>query len=279
VILPAYKGHWNVGWTKSGAIVPEKIDGKYWMYFLGTSANKTDEMGLAYSEDLIHWAEATETPVLPRRLGQFDSQVVEPGPAPIVTRDGIVLIYNAADDKLVYRTAIAVFDRKDPRKVLSRSSEPIFAPEKEWEKVGQVANVVFVEGMVRQGSRYFFYYGGADKYVGVAEAQSGSELRRPQKQQEPPRRFSIFCVLMACRALSKDFPMACFKWIALLGLASCTPAWAQSQALLQPRSQPRRRNLSRLRKLNLRNHAGCSSRGNTMTLWLSFSSLPRKTQA
>ena len=32
VILPAYQGNWNVGWTKSGAIVPEKIDGKYWMY-------------------------------------------------------------------------------------------------------------------------------------------------------------------------------------------------------------------------------------------------------
>ena len=26
VILPAYKGRWNVGWTKAGAIVPEKID-------------------------------------------------------------------------------------------------------------------------------------------------------------------------------------------------------------------------------------------------------------
>ena len=30
VVLPAYKGNWNKGWTKSGAIVPEKIDGKYW---------------------------------------------------------------------------------------------------------------------------------------------------------------------------------------------------------------------------------------------------------
>jgi len=29
VILPAYRGRWNVGWTKAGAIVPEKIDGKY----------------------------------------------------------------------------------------------------------------------------------------------------------------------------------------------------------------------------------------------------------
>ena len=60
-----------------------------------------------------------------------------------------MLIYNGADDKLVYRTAVAVFDRKDPRKLLYRSEQPIFAPEKEWEKVGQVPNVVFVEGMVR----------------------------------------------------------------------------------------------------------------------------------
>ena len=170
VILPAYRGHWNVGWTKSGAIVPEKIDGKYWMYFLGTSADKTDQMGLAYSTDLIHWDEATNAPVLPRRPGQFDSRVVEPGPPPILTAQGIVLLYNAADDKLVYRTAVAVFDRKDPRKVISRSDKPIFVPEKKWEKAGQVPNVVFVEGMVRQGNRYLFYYGAADKYVGVAES-------------------------------------------------------------------------------------------------------------
>ena len=170
VILPAYKGNWNVGWTKSGAIIPEKIQGKYWMYFLGTGADKTDQMGLAYSTDLIHWTEATQTPVLPRRPGQFDSRVVEPGPPPIITKDGIVLIYNAADDKLVYRTAVAVFDLHDPSKLLFRSDKPIFAPEKEWEKVGQVPNVVFVEGMVRQGSRYLLYYGAADKYIGVAEA-------------------------------------------------------------------------------------------------------------
>ena len=170
VILPAYKGNWNTGWTKSGAIVPEKVEGKYWMYFLGTTPDKNDQMGLAYSIDLIHWTEATKTPVLPGRPGQFDSRVVEPGPPPIVTPDGIVLIYNGADDKLVYRTAIAVFDRKNPVKLLYRSDEPLFSPQEEWEKVGQVPNVVFVEGMLQQGNRFLFYYGGADKYVGVAEA-------------------------------------------------------------------------------------------------------------
>jgi len=170
VLLPPYKGNWNRGWTKSGAIVPEKIDGKYWMYWLGTAADKTDRMGVSYSTDLLHWTEATETPVLPARAGKFDSRVVEPGPPPIVTQSGIVLIYNGADDQLIYRTGVAVFDRKDPRKLLSRTDQPILAPEKEWEKVGQVPDVIFVEGMARQGKRWLFYYGGADKYVGVAEA-------------------------------------------------------------------------------------------------------------
>jgi len=170
VILPANEGNWNVAWTKSGAIVPEKIGGKYWMYWLGTAADKTDQMGLSYSDDLIHWSEATESPVLPRRPGKFDSRVVEPGPPPILTSAGIVLVYNGADDKLVYRTGVAVFDRSDPRKLISRTDEPVFAPEKEWEKVGQVPNVVFVEGMVRWGGKFLFYYGGADKFVSVAEA-------------------------------------------------------------------------------------------------------------
>jgi beta-1,2-mannosidase len=170
ILLPAYKGNWNVRWTKSGAIVPEKIDGKYWMYFLGTTADNKDQMGVASSNDLLHWSDATPAPVLPVRPGRFDSRVAEPGPAPIITKRGIVLVYNGADDKLIYRTGIAIFDRTDPRKLIWRSDEPVFAPEKQWEKTGQVPNVVFVEGGVKRGGRYIFYYGGADKYVGAAEA-------------------------------------------------------------------------------------------------------------
>src|SRR5436189_203110 len=170
VILPAYKGNWNKGWTKSGAIVPEKMDGKYWMYWLGSAADKTDQMGLSWSTDLLHWSEATRTPVLAKRPGKFDSRVVEPGPPPVLTNAGIVLIYNGADDKLVYRTGVAIFDLHDPRRVIYRSDRPIFSPEKEWERVGQVPNVVFVEGLVAQKDRWLFYYGGADRYVGVAVA-------------------------------------------------------------------------------------------------------------
>ncbi|HTP70311.1 MAG TPA: glycoside hydrolase family 130 protein [Dongiaceae bacterium] len=172
VLLPAYKGNWNVGWTKSGAILTEKIQGRYWMYWLGTAADKTDQMGLSSSEDLLHWKEETTTPVLPKRPGKFDSRVVEPGPPPVLTKHGIVLVYNGADDNLVYRSGIAVFDRNDPRKLIYRSDQPVFAPELEWEKTGQVPNVVFVEGMLAEKERYLLYYGGADKYVGIAATKS-----------------------------------------------------------------------------------------------------------
>src|ERR1700694_1721832 len=36
VIMPAYQGKWNTGWTKSGAILPVRIRGKWWMYYMGT---------------------------------------------------------------------------------------------------------------------------------------------------------------------------------------------------------------------------------------------------
>ena len=168
VILPAYKGRWNKGWTKAGAIVPGKINGKYWMYYLGT-ADGADQMGVASSQDMVHWKDATGAPVLPRRQGMFDSRVVEPGPAPFLTDRGILLIYNGADDKLVYRTGWVLFDRKDPTKVIARSEKPIFEPERDWEIKGQVPNVVFVEGAIEDGGRLLLYYGGADSVTGVAE--------------------------------------------------------------------------------------------------------------
>jgi len=170
VILPAYKGRWNVGWTKSGAIVSEKIDDKYWMYYLGETKGHGNVMGVASSPDLLHWSDSLDHPVLDARPGQFDSTVVEPGPAPIVLPEGIFLIYNGADAKNRYATGWALFDKTNPSNVLARSERPIFSVEREWEHVGQVPNVVFVEGLVRQPGRWLFYYGGADKYVGVAIA-------------------------------------------------------------------------------------------------------------
>jgi predicted GH43/DUF377 family glycosyl hydrolase len=170
VIMPANQGRWNVHWTKSGAILDERVNGKYWMYYMADAAAGYDQTGVAWSDDLLRWTEALDAPVLPRRPGMFDSRVVEPGPPPVLTPEGILLVYNGADDKLAYRTGWALFDRRDPTRVLARSDTPIFEPQRPWELSGQVPNVVFVEGLVREGPRWLFYYGGADTRVGIAEA-------------------------------------------------------------------------------------------------------------
>jgi predicted GH43/DUF377 family glycosyl hydrolase len=83
IILPAGQGTWNVHWTKSGVILPQKINGKYWMYYMGDPKGSADEMGVASSEDSIHWTDASDHPVLPRRPGFFDSRVVARAETPV----------------------------------------------------------------------------------------------------------------------------------------------------------------------------------------------------
>jgi predicted GH43/DUF377 family glycosyl hydrolase len=175
VILPAYKGTWNEQWTKSGAIIPKQINGKWWMYYLGTKKDQDskarDYMGLAESDDLLHWKDATAKPVLDRRPGAFDSRVMEPGPAPFITQAGILLFYNGANENLVYGPGWVLFDKSDPKHVIARADQPFVLPTLEWEKVGNVPNVIFLEGALQNGSvagalDFTGFYGGADKYVG-----------------------------------------------------------------------------------------------------------------
>ena len=174
VILPAYKGTWNEQWTKSGAIIPEQINSKWWMYYLGTKKDQDgkarDYMGLAESDDLLHWKDATNKPVLDRRPGAFDSRVMEPGTAPFITSAGILLFYNGANENLVYGPGWVLFDKSDPKHVIARADQPFVLPTLEWEKAGNVPNVIFLEGALQNGFdaalSFTGYYGGADKYIG-----------------------------------------------------------------------------------------------------------------
>jgi len=180
VILPAYQGTWITGWTKSGAMAPERINGKWWMYYLGTrrdaDGKDRDYMGLASSDDLLHWSDATKQPVLDRRPGGFDDRVMEPGPPPLVTSAGILLLYNGANDKLVYGPGWILFDKADPRRVVARCEGPFMQPSRVWERVGTVPNVIFLEGATARAEDPLDltgYYGGADRYTGAMSIRIG----------------------------------------------------------------------------------------------------------
>ncbi len=162
----------DMRWSKSGAIVceykngkavPVKINGHYWMYF------GDREIYLARSKNLINWTIVGV--VLRPREGYFDSVIVEAGPPAILLKDAILLIYNAHDENRVYRVGWAMFDRKDPIKLIARCKRPILEPEDPWEIAGQVPNVVFVEALVLYNGTWYMYYGGADKVICLATAR------------------------------------------------------------------------------------------------------------
>ena len=151
----------ELGWTKSAAMLDQPINGFYWMYFGDT------HIWAAYSKDLDHWTIVDE-PVLSPRQHSFDSRLVEPGPPPLITARGILLIYNSADDNLRYSMGQSLFDLNNPTQMIRRTSHPILEPTEVMEKEGQVPNVVFTEGLVEFNGRWFLYYGMADSCIGVA---------------------------------------------------------------------------------------------------------------
>jgi len=176
-------------YCKSGAVVTERkgdhliaarINGKYWMYF------GEGQIYLASSTDLVNWdpvldASGNWQPILQTRPGAFDSDLVEAGPPAVITKNGILLIYNgknASGDKGdtslqggAYSGGQVLFDAHDLTKVLSRSSSWFITPERPYERTGQyAAGTVFVEGLVHFHKHWFLYYGTADTDIAVAVA-------------------------------------------------------------------------------------------------------------
>ncbi len=174
-------------WSKSGSIVTKqinnkfvatKVNGKYWMYW------GDGPVYVATSADLINWfplvdAKKNLAPILSARKKMFDSQVVEPGPPAIITNKGIILLYNGknaeTDDadsllpKGIYCGGQALFDAKQPEKLLNRCSTYFIKPDLPNEINGQYkSGTTFIEGLVYFKSQYFLYYGTADSMVGVA---------------------------------------------------------------------------------------------------------------
>jgi len=182
-------------WSKSGAIIGRlennrmiatKINGYYWMYFGDTN------LFMAYSSDLIHWEIAKNEEngkmieVMHPRQGYFDSRLVEPGPFAILKEEGVLLIYNGSNasnfndpvlPKYTYAAGQALFDKNAPYKLIDRTDDYFLFPEKDYEMVGEVNNVCFVEGLVWFKNKWFLYYGTGDSKIAVALSESDGNVK------------------------------------------------------------------------------------------------------
>jgi predicted GH43/DUF377 family glycosyl hydrolase len=94
---------------------------------------------------------------------RWERRKIGAGPPPVKTEKGWLLIYHGVTENLEYRAGAALLDLEKPWKVIARTSEPILEPEEDYEKIGDVPNVVFPEGAVVIDDELFVFYGGADK--------------------------------------------------------------------------------------------------------------------
>ena len=83
-------------------------------------------------------------------------------PAPLIPDSGVFLIYNGADLRRSVAPDGRYLIRVIPPKFLARAQEPIVEPLDDWEKNPHIPTVAFVDGAVRDGNRWLFYYGGAE---------------------------------------------------------------------------------------------------------------------
>jgi predicted GH43/DUF377 family glycosyl hydrolase len=141
------------------------------------------DLALATSENLLDWtpledADGRLVNVLSPRPGYFDSWLVEAGPPALIVAQGILVMYNAGnsgaygDSTLparVYTGGQALFDARNPIKLIGRSDVPFIRPTESYERTGQYTQgTTFIEGLVPFQGRWYLYYGTADSRVGVA---------------------------------------------------------------------------------------------------------------
>jgi predicted GH43/DUF377 family glycosyl hydrolase len=133
-------------WSKGGVILPERVDGRWLMWF------GEGNVHLATSDDLLNWT---------------------PSPEPVLRPEpGTLLMHNSAitspDGGVRYACGQVLIDPHRPGRVVAKLTEPWLEPSSAEELSGLVDNVTFVEGLVYHRGTWFAYYGQSDTTIGVA---------------------------------------------------------------------------------------------------------------
>src|SRR4030042_3478369 len=158
-------------WEKDAFIFPKKFNGKFALVhrvlpgiqvaYFNSFSEVNDNYWKKYFFELDKYI------ILDSKY-EFESRNIGGGAVPIETEDGWLLIYHAVEDSKygkIYHASAALLNRDDPTQVIGRLRTPLFSPKEEWEKRGNVNNVVFPPGCVVRGGQLFIYYGAGDKLI------------------------------------------------------------------------------------------------------------------
>lgn len=159
---------------KDACFFPEKINGHYLLFH---------RVGGSVCAVYLDSLDAKSVPVkrcleiINPRPGMWDGEKVGIAAPPIKCKEGWLLLYHGVSKNTNYRLGAILLDKKDPTIVLARTAIPFLEPVEEYERVGQIPNVVFPCGAVNRDGTIFIYYGAADYSVAVATIKLSDVLR------------------------------------------------------------------------------------------------------
>jgi predicted GH43/DUF377 family glycosyl hydrolase len=178
---------------KDAAVFPRRFGGRYAMIHRPVSAGSSGaHVWLSFSPDLRHWGDH-HILLHARRGAWWDANKIGLSPPPLETTEGWLLLYHGVRHTAggcLYRLGLALLDLEDPRRVLRRTDEWMFAPEMPYERQGDVNGVVFPCGWIldKASGMIRIYYGGADSCLALATARLSDLLSHLRQCPAPPTR-------------------------------------------------------------------------------------------
>lgn len=113
------------------------------------------------------WLEALN--MISPRKDSWEGIKIGANTPPLKTSEGWLLIYHGVGSHdRHYRLGALLLDLSEPTKIIGRTLDPILEPEEQYERYGQVRNVVFPCGLACLKDNLYIFYGGADSYTCLA---------------------------------------------------------------------------------------------------------------
>lgn len=163
-------------YNRNGVLFPRKINGSYAMLSRPSDTGHTAFGDIFYSQspDLEYWGHHRFVMgTYKGDMSAWQSTKIGPGPCPIETDEGWLLIYHGVLNTcngFVYRVGTAILDIEKPWVVKYRSKFYCLGPEMDYELRGDVPNVTFPCAALTDAKtgRIAIYYGCADTVTGLA---------------------------------------------------------------------------------------------------------------
>ena len=164
---------------KDAALLPRRINGE-WALIHRPAGSFGAHMWISFSNNLRHWG-SHKMMLEARRGAWWDANKIGLCNPPIETPRGWLVVYHGVRQSCagcLYRLGLALFDLEAPENCLIRGDEWVFGAETDYERAGDVGNVVFPCGHVvaSDGDTLRLYYGAADHCIALATARISTLL-------------------------------------------------------------------------------------------------------